>query len=302
MLRRSAATLPLRATATLPLRPTRRAASAPPPLCRLEPSRPSLDDVQRISEGKAARTRGWGSRQVPHRLNQEERSLYDRAKERGFLTLRGTGYRKERKGSPCANIWRQLSDAKARPCILVEQGPLGDDVVTLDLSTLRTGAVQRRQWEREALRLAGTVAGCKQVLSHQPPFTIIAPVEVIEAAIKEDEEAAAVAAAGEEGAAVVRNDGNTQEGQSEDEEAAPAAASGNEHAAGDHTTETVLLVAEDTAEGGDGGPPKPPSAVDVHAMEAPIWQQPPRAVSFSCDRNAGKALAKLFAHELQMPG
>lgn len=31
--------------------------------------RPSLDDIERISKGLAAKTRGVGSRQVPHRLN-----------------------------------------------------------------------------------------------------------------------------------------------------------------------------------------------------------------------------------------
>ena len=31
--------------------------------------RPSLDDIERISKGQAAKSRGVGSRQVPHRLN-----------------------------------------------------------------------------------------------------------------------------------------------------------------------------------------------------------------------------------------
>lgn len=43
--------------------------------------RPSLDDVQRISTGDAARHRGTGSRAVPHRLNAEERKAYDLAKQ-----------------------------------------------------------------------------------------------------------------------------------------------------------------------------------------------------------------------------
>lgn len=101
-----------------------------------QPERPTLDDVQRLSEGRAARSRGYGSRQVPHRLNQDERQQYNIAKERGFLTLKGSGYRRERKGSPLANIWRQLNDAMGRHCVLVEQqGP--NDTVLIDLSTLR---------------------------------------------------------------------------------------------------------------------------------------------------------------------
>ena len=44
--------------------------------------RPSLDDVESISRGGAAKNRGTGSRRVPHRLNSEERGLYDLAKKK----------------------------------------------------------------------------------------------------------------------------------------------------------------------------------------------------------------------------
>lgn len=100
--------------------------------------RPTQDDVQRLSEGRAAKTRGWGSRQIPHRLNAEERKVYDLAKKKGALTLKGSGYRKERKGSPLANIWRQYNDSTARHCIIVLQSSSGmEDVVLVDISTLR---------------------------------------------------------------------------------------------------------------------------------------------------------------------
>jgi hypothetical protein len=36
-------------------------------------SRPSLDDIERISKGLAATKRGVGSRMVPHRLNNAGR-------------------------------------------------------------------------------------------------------------------------------------------------------------------------------------------------------------------------------------
>ena len=45
-------------------------------------SRPSLDDVERISKGDAAKARGTGSRRIPHRLNAEERQQYDIAKQK----------------------------------------------------------------------------------------------------------------------------------------------------------------------------------------------------------------------------
>ena len=40
------------------------------------PWRPHVDDVERISRGLAARVRGTGSREIPHRLNAEERDSF----------------------------------------------------------------------------------------------------------------------------------------------------------------------------------------------------------------------------------
>jgi|EP00624_Nannochloropsis_granulata_P003989 hypothetical protein len=68
-----------------------------------------------------------------------ERKEFDLAKKMGFVQLRGTGYRRERKGSPLANIHRQLCDALGRPCIEVHRG-LGTDAsdeVVVDLSPYR---------------------------------------------------------------------------------------------------------------------------------------------------------------------
>ena len=62
-----------------------------------------------------------------------------------FLTLKGSGYRAERKGSPLANIYRQWCDASCIPCILIEQG-LGsnpDDTVLVDFSPLRRPEVSQ---------------------------------------------------------------------------------------------------------------------------------------------------------------
>ncbi len=102
--------------------------------------RPTLDDVERISKGQAAKRRGTGSRAVPHRLNAQERKEWDLAKKRCFLLLRGTGWRKERGDSPLANIYRQLCDARAEPAISVARGLGidGIDEVCCDFSPLRT--------------------------------------------------------------------------------------------------------------------------------------------------------------------
>jgi hypothetical protein len=105
--------------------------------------RPTLDDVERISRGDAAKRRGTGSRAVPHRLNSLERKEWDLSKKRHYMLLRGTGYRKERGASPLANIYRQLCDALNIVCITVSRGvgnPPKDEVI-IDFSPLRTTQV-----------------------------------------------------------------------------------------------------------------------------------------------------------------
>jgi hypothetical protein len=100
--------------------------------------RPTLDDVERISMGKAAKRRGTGSRNVPHRLNEMERKEWELAKTRKYLLLRGTGWRKERGDSPLANIYRNYCDALGIMAISVTRGLAGSlDTVTVDFSPLR---------------------------------------------------------------------------------------------------------------------------------------------------------------------
>ena len=126
-----------------------RSASASSYTKRLNGIRPSLDDVERISRGQAAKKRGVGSRAVPHRLNEAERKEWDLAKTRKFVSLRGTGWRKERGDSPLANIYRNYCDATAIPCISIIRGVgVGeesmDDQVIVDFSPLRTSDVQEQ--------------------------------------------------------------------------------------------------------------------------------------------------------------
>lgn len=107
---------------------------------RKDTCRPTVDDVTRISQGRAAKRRGTGSRAVPHRLNEDERTHYNLAIERGFLTLdSNAGYRRERKGSPLFNTWRMWNDARGKPAVmLVKRGqrrPM--DEVWIDVSTMR---------------------------------------------------------------------------------------------------------------------------------------------------------------------
>jgi hypothetical protein len=99
--------------------------------------RANLDDVENLSYGRGAKKqRGTGSRFTCHRLNRDERRIFDQAKRDGFLTVRGTGYRKNRKGSPVGNTFRQRCDALAQICVVIEKRSDSDKVV-IDLSTLR---------------------------------------------------------------------------------------------------------------------------------------------------------------------
>ncbi|EFJ42448.1 hypothetical protein VOLCADRAFT_97465 [Volvox carteri f. nagariensis] len=134
-----------------------------------KPWRPTIDDVDSISRGGPAKVRGTGSRRIPHRLNAEERTLYDLAKKKGFLAVRGTAYRKFRHGNPLPNIYRQWCDARAQACVVVEQdqgGLRGTDYVVA---------------ERALLGLAAE-AGLRQV-SYQErpadalPFNILPPLD-----------------------------------------------------------------------------------------------------------------------------
>eukprot|EP00854_Cymbomonas_tetramitiformis_P014183 gene14183-16770_t len=101
--------------------------------------RPTLDDVERISRGQSAKRRGTGSRQVPHRLNAEEAKAFQIAKKRRYVVVRGTGVRRERRGSPLVNTFRQYCDHFGWPCVIVEQGTGSDnpDVVAVDTSPMR---------------------------------------------------------------------------------------------------------------------------------------------------------------------
>ncbi|KAG1671054.1 hypothetical protein FOA52_000725 [Chlamydomonas sp. UWO 241] len=125
--------------------------------------RPALDDVDRLSRGDGAKVRGTGSRNIPHRLNADEKGTYAAAKKKGFLTVRGTGFRKERKGNPLPNIYRQWCDARCMPCVVVEQDVLGGvlDRVVIDLAPLRL--LDASAAAAAAAALAAATPGVRQV-------------------------------------------------------------------------------------------------------------------------------------------
>lgn len=100
--------------------------------------RPDKQDVERISWGKPARKKGTGSRGIPHRLNQEERQLWDRARQKGFLEVAGSGWRSQRRDAPLCNSYRSWCDACAQASIVVHKSNTGvEDAVVVDISPLR---------------------------------------------------------------------------------------------------------------------------------------------------------------------
>jgi len=112
--------------------------------CQNNLRRISKDDVERLSRGQPSKNKGYGSRRVPHRLNEEERKAFSRASKYGFLSLDGTGWRRGRKGSPLANSHRQWCDARGKPQIILCKATGGRmlDNIVIDLSPLRFGPLE----------------------------------------------------------------------------------------------------------------------------------------------------------------
>lgn len=99
--------------------------------------RPDINDVERISFGKPAKKKGTGSRGVPHRLNLDERFLFDKARRKGFLEVEGSGWRSQRREAPLLNTYRSLCDARGQASIVLHKGNTGMDELVVDISPLR---------------------------------------------------------------------------------------------------------------------------------------------------------------------
>jgi hypothetical protein len=91
-----------------------------------------------------AKKKGTGSRGVPHRLNSDERVLFDLARRKGYLEVVGSGWRSQRRDAPLVNTYRSLCDARGQVAIVLHKKAAaagGLDVlldrVVVDLSPLR---------------------------------------------------------------------------------------------------------------------------------------------------------------------
>ena len=264
---------------------------------RWNAARPSIDDVERISRGQGAKRRGVGSRSVPHRLNAEERIQFDLAKKKGFLSIKGTAYRRERRGSPLANIFRQWCDARGIATCLVSQ-QLGDNdqaTVIVDLSTLRNTI----HMASAACTLRTTAAAEGAAWLADPaahvPFTCITDVSPPEIE-------------GLGGGEELQGEGSSDHGAVDETQQ-------------QHETETALIEAAlietaltetaltEESPGGDG------VLTDIDTMSdedvgaglseagpqheawttLAIWQLPPVVVAFSCSRATSKGLVQVLA-------
>jgi hypothetical protein len=99
--------------------------SAPQPLLAATNCfRPTPDDVEAVSRGLPAKHRGTGSRGVPHRLNSEERMLFDLARRKGWIELT-QGLRRTTQGgnpdSPLRNTYRSWCDSQGVAAIFVHK-------------------------------------------------------------------------------------------------------------------------------------------------------------------------------------
>ncbi|GAB4813960.1 hypothetical protein N2152v2_001006 [Parachlorella kessleri] len=271
-----------------------------------------------LSEGRAARTRGTGSRQVPHRLNTEEVKVFKLAKEKGFLTVKGSGYRRERKGSPLANIYRQWCDAMARPCIVVEQQPVPAgfsaesggvlDTVLVDLSPLRNPRLASEfvgllgvQVEAACQALAGQL-GCRPATPStlRSPFTVLAPSSTLaEDEVLEKGQSDGAHSPAASNTALESSAGGPVglEPSSSPGGAAMPAAGQQAPLASEAQNSPAAVVLDANEESSVEQQPGLQGAEQADVVDVPIWKQAPRLVGFQVDRATAKALAKALSSQ-----
>ena len=115
--------------------------------------RPTVDDVERASQGDRTKAMGVVEREAPYRLNRADREAWERAKKRGghgFGDGTGGGGVLEVRTTatnalaphrhPLINTHRLFCDAKRAAFVVIEKEDQGRDDVVVDLSTLRVDA------------------------------------------------------------------------------------------------------------------------------------------------------------------
>ena len=106
----------------------------------------------------------------PHRLNAEERDLFDMGKRKGYVDVGGSAWRAERRDAPLVNTWRNWCDATAQPSLIVHKSSGTDaDAVVLDLSPLRRSRHELQIVAEKCLALALPHAGAVSFDDGLPP-------------------------------------------------------------------------------------------------------------------------------------
>ncbi len=153
--------------------------------------------------GQRASKRGVGSRGVPHRLNEMERKAFNIAKKKGYVSLRGTGWRSQRGDSPLYNLYRLYCDASNQPMVSLQRGVSSEqrnsdndektthslhDKVTIDLSPLRRIDVQAEIEIIHKIMMQNDIAA--HILSHSNAVDDTegtqSDIEVVETSLQRD--------------------------------------------------------------------------------------------------------------------
>jgi hypothetical protein len=199
--------------------------------------RPTVDDVERASQGDKTKAMGVVEREAPYRLTRAEREAWERTKKRG-----GHGHGNGTGGGgvlelqtkqtsalaphrfPLVNTHRLFCDAKNAPFVVVEQDTEGRDEILVDLSTLRLevdAPLRRRLVElaAEAAAAAGVEVEMEDSCAGEEPLA--AQIRYI--VTMEDTELGMTAALGAEAEAKAGAGSGAREANDDEAEAAPTA-------------------------------------------------------------------------------
>jgi len=251
-------------------------AKASQPVVLKPTSRPSLDDVDRLSRGEAAKRRGTGSRAVPHRLNEEEMRAFTVSKKKLYITLKGSGYRRNRRlgnNNPVVNTFRQWADAQAWPAVILEQGTGSErpDIVVVDTSPMRL---------QDAAEVQRVILGVAAAFDCEP--------------LPEDTElkpdAAAVSAGWREAGA------GPSEAREQGDDMGDIETDVETRIVMDSWDETVLEPSEEEM----AAAAEAAEEDERNRLEGPVWMLRPHIVQFACEdgRAQAQALATALVAEL----
>lgn len=259
-----------------------------------------LQDVVRIAHGERAKKRGVGSRSVAHRLNADEHRAFEAAIKKGFATSRGTGYRRERKGSPLVNSWRQYADACSWPAIFVftGSGSGNPDCVEIDLSTLR--CMSLIMTAKQQCNFFAKQFGLERILDNTHEDLRTAHSDSTNAVLHTVlGDANSLADAPRHGDNL--NVGDRQNGvyTEEDEFSSPRRSTSSNQQGGLDGSLHAQTGDESKGDETTENEADPETVTDAQRFSGAIWEIHPRAITYeSLDRSAAKSFAAALAQDM----